>query len=527
MKRPLSYFLISGVIILSVFIGTLVWRNQHLNEVPKFTEKTFTAPISSKYVPKNADLVFHWKINPSILPDYIGNYQDKASKNITNKQVKLIRDSSLKLISIDFTKDISKFSGGYGSFALFEINKKDLGWLMVLEANQDINIDEQLESISDPDIIDKNINSPKNLNISKSKLFSKKINSNQSIYFSNDKEHILISSNPKIIESSTDNKRSDILNTKEKYKKIQIEDKVNDGILLLEVSPKNILNLIGQKKNLLRIDQAENLLSSINIENKKLILEGIATYATSNKREINDLSYNLINMEKEFNIFEDSILINNPKQYFGDNSSHPYQKLISSLLQKSMADDYSKIIKIILENTKGNFIWAKDQKWVAMTRKDDKEKQEINDVLKKDKFLNSKLEFRDKNLEVWSKITTNKNDKYEINENIEAIIEESEDKYIWSKDLSSISNLNKRLYSQNNRDNEYAENENNDFDDIIRIHLGKEKTEMLLKNFYPYTLLRTMLGNQLNFPQRIDITASIPTINYPNYIKFKIKMETS
>ena len=152
MKSPLSYFLISGVIILSVFIGAFAWRNQHLKEVPKFTGKSFTAPISSKYLPINADLVLHWKINPNLLPEYIGKYQDKASKNITNKQVKLIRDSSLKLISIDFTKDIAKFTGGYGSFAIFGINKKDLGWLMVLEANQDINTDEQLESISDPDI---------------------------------------------------------------------------------------------------------------------------------------------------------------------------------------------------------------------------------------------------------------------------------------------------------------------------------------------------------------------------------------
>ena len=231
-----------------------------------------------------------------------------------------------------------------------------------------------------------------------------------------------------------------------------------------------------------------------------------------------------MNMEKEFNIFDNSILINNPKKYFGDNSSHPYQRLISSLLQKSMADDYSKLIRLILENTQGNLIWAKDEEWVAMTKKDDKEKKAINDVLKKDKFLNSKLEFRDKDLEVWSKITTNNNDKYEINENIEAIIEESEDKYIWSKNLSSISNLNNKLYS---KDNEYAENENNDFDDIIRIHLGQEKTEMLLNNFYPYILLRTMLGNQLNFPKSIDISASIPTINYPNYIKFKIKLKTS
>ena len=101
-------------------------------------------------------------------------------------------------------------------------------------------------------------------------------------------------------------------------KKIQIEEKVNDGILLLEISPKNILNLIDQKEDLLRIDKTENVLSSINIEKKKLIIEGIVTYDIRNKRQINELNYNLMNMEKEFNIFDNSILINNPKKYFGD-----------------------------------------------------------------------------------------------------------------------------------------------------------------------------------------------------------------
>ena len=159
MKSRLYYFLIIGVIILSITIGIFIWRNQNLKEVPKFKEKSFTAPISSKYVPINADLVVHWKINPTILPDYVASYQDKVKKNITNKKVQLIRDSSLKLISIDFTKDIASWSGGYGSFALFETNKQLLNdWLLILEANKDINIQEELESIPELKFIDKNIN---------------------------------------------------------------------------------------------------------------------------------------------------------------------------------------------------------------------------------------------------------------------------------------------------------------------------------------------------------------------------------
>ena len=181
-------------------------------------------------------------------------------------------------------------------------------------------------------------------------------------------------------------------------------------------------------------------------------------------------------------------------------------------------------MKIILKNTNGNFIWLKDKDWLAITRKIDTDKKEINKILEKDKFSNSNLEFKNKILEVWSKITTDTNEEYEIRENIEAITEENKDVYIWSQDLSSISNFDNKKYSLNSID---SENENNDFNDVIKIHLGKERTELFLNDFYPYILLRTMLGNKLDFPQNLDISMAIPAINYPDFVKFKINLKTS
>ena len=67
----------------------------------------------------------------------------------------------------------------------------------------------------------------------------------------------------------------------------------------------------------------------------------------------------------------------------------------------------------------------------------------------------------------------------------------------------------------------------NDFDDVLRIHLGKEKTKAILNSFYPYILLKTMLGNTLNPPQDIDIAIAVPTINYPDFIKVQINLKTS
>ena len=210
MKLRISYLLISGIIILSIFTGIFIWRNNHLNQIPKFNEQSFNAPVSAKYIPKNTNIVFHWKLNPVKTPNYIGNYQDKF-----NKKINFIIDSSFKLISLDFAQDISKWIGDYGSFAVFDSSKQTLDdWIMVLGIKKDINIKKELDSILGPNIIDESINPNNKSSNSITEIITKKINSNSSIYFSIHKDNLLIASNPKIIQSSIDKLDSNLSNTK-------------------------------------------------------------------------------------------------------------------------------------------------------------------------------------------------------------------------------------------------------------------------------------------------------------------------
>ena len=87
--------------------------------------------------------------------------------------------------------------------------------------------------------------------------------------------------------------------------------------------------------------------------------------------------------------------------------------------------------------------------------------------------------------------------------------------------------MNNINYLQSYSVNEQSLDEINDFDDILKIHLGEEKTKTVLNNFYPYILFKTMLGNKLNPPKNIDISIAIPTINYPDFIKVKINLKIS
>ena len=123
------------------------------------------------------------------------------------------------------------------------------------------------------------------------------------------------------------------------------------------MSPKKILNLIGQEENLLEISEVDNLLFSINLDKKKLSLEGVLAYNIKAKMPIKDINYNLIDIERESELPEDFILVDNPKQYFQKDSIHPYQKFIVSLIKESTTSDYSELFKIILENSQGNLIW--------------------------------------------------------------------------------------------------------------------------------------------------------------------------
>tara|TARA_Y100001968_G_scaffold143382_1_gene131005 strand:- start:123 stop:1709 length:1587 start_codon:yes stop_codon:yes gene_type:complete len=528
MKSGLSYFFIAGIIILSIFTSTVIWRSNNLKQVPTLNKNSYNPPRSSKYIPINSDLVFHWKLNPTQIPKYIESYQDQVNENLTNNKISLIRDSSFKLIGLDFTKEISSWVGDYGSFAVFNKNNKPINdWVIVLGIKDDVNIEDDLAYTSDSKNIDKNIRSINSSSSSKIEIISKTINSNYSIYFAKIEDNVLIASNPSIIKYSIEESNSNKLNTKKMYKYIQITDNLNDGFLLLEMSPGKIFNLLGQEEKIFSLNEVKDLISSVNIKKNELNLQGILSFNIKTEMPAKKIEFNFIDILKKSPLSGDFILLDNPYQYFREEPNHPYQKIISSLIKESATSDYSNLFKIILEKSKGNLIWIKDKDWFILTSKSDTSKKEISDIFKQNEFLSSNLDFQDRNLEIWSKISTDGSEKYKIKENIEAIIDEDEKTYFWSQNLSSISNFDNINYLKDHSNREVNFEKIDGFDDILQIRLGEEKSKAVLNNFYPYILLRTMLGNKLTTPKNIDISIAVPKINYPDFIKFKINLKTS
>lgn len=97
---------------------------------------------------------------------------------------------------------------------LIQTKKTINDWLMVLAIKEDVNIKHELESILGSKVVDESTNQSNKISTSKTEIISKQINSNNSIYFANDEDNLLISSNPNIIQSSIEKLDSNIINTK-------------------------------------------------------------------------------------------------------------------------------------------------------------------------------------------------------------------------------------------------------------------------------------------------------------------------
>ena len=299
MKFRLFYFFILGVIVLSILTGIFIWHKKQLKQIPMFNQQTFNTPASSKYIPAHADIVFHWKLNPTLIPNYISNFQDKISRPDIYKKINLIRDSALKLTSLDFSKDISKWVGDYGSFAVFDSNKQNsYEWIMVLPIKEDLSNQKELEFILSSKNLKENENISDKLSAPKAEIIPIETSSNRSIYYAKSKNNILIASNPEIIQSSLNNlNNKNTLNTKEKYKNVLWKDNIKDGFLLLEMSPKKILNVIGQEEFLFDLNEIDHLISSINLDKNRLNFEGIISYNIKTEMPSKGINYNSIDVK--------------------------------------------------------------------------------------------------------------------------------------------------------------------------------------------------------------------------------------
>ena len=161
--------------------------------------------------------------------------------------------------------------------------------------------------------------------------------------------------------------------------------------------------------------------------------------------------------------------------------------------------------------------------WAIISRKDMTNKINIEKIILEEKFTKSTLDFENIDLEVWSKLATNTLEKEPyIERETRALVQENKETYLWLKSLSSMSDNNQKEYFINNLP---SEDNNKDYIDIIRIHLGEEKTKDFLKEFYPFILFKATVGNMIALPKEMDVSITRPNIEDPEFLKSEISFK--
>ncbi len=530
MKSRILYLILILILIVSVLTGLLIWKKKHLPIYPQFKNTSNSIPLSSKFIPNNADLVFHWKINPNNIATFVESYDNKSKQNNTRKKVESILDTSFNLIGLDFKEQASKFAGEYGSFAFIsDKNEKESDWIIILDRKENINDDlrsiinmeeRKEEEKNKAEYTPEGIENTGDIKISRSNDLI------TPIYFCEKEKYILISSSAKLLELSLRNSKKNSINYLKNSNLNILNSKINNGFALLEISIENVFQLLNLNNITSEKNQSNKLISSIDLNSNKLIFNGIIKNNQAIKTPIHKLKNEFLIIGNEVNSTDNFILINSPNTFFNEEFIEPYNSFIMKILEISIDQDSLPLLQLIGKNSYGPLIWLENKhNWVILSRKDQTNKNNINEIISGENFRKTNLDFNNNNLEIWSKLTTNNLDANPyIKENIRTLIQEYKGAYIWSKSLASISDNNEKEYFTHDLIIE-DESEKEDFIDIVKIHLGEEKANKFLKNFYPFILLRATIGSTVDSPKGMDIAIAIPNIENPDLLKFEISFK--
>jgi len=118
MKSRLSYFLISGIIILSILTGIFIWRNEHIKQIPKFNEKKYSPSQISAFIlqkmKETAEKYLGQAVTKAVItvPAYFNESQRQATKDSAIlagiKVDRILNEPTAAALAYGFEKSSSK-----------------------------------------------------------------------------------------------------------------------------------------------------------------------------------------------------------------------------------------------------------------------------------------------------------------------------------------------------------------------------------------------------------------------------------
>ncbi len=504
--KPVVIALSTIVIIALVAVGILGLFSKKAEK--ELVNENLSLPSSSRYIPVDSDLTLHVKANINDLPDYVESISTTNNKKRLRKEIANFRQGIFALTGLDYESYISQWINNDTSLAIYTNDKGDFGWLIVITTNNPSESDQFLKDFWEKEIEKgKSINT-ENINEVEIKSYKpdKGKNEFQKIASTSINEIVLIGSDKEMI------KKSLITSTNNDWQQLhsrslsQQLSHLPNGFAFTTISPKGLRTWFDVPEELEKRNDIDGFLGVFSVKGKEIFLDGSFIFKKSELIPDNEINNETsIFYEPSFPIKKLAITSETSKLLDISNKDH-ISELLNPLIKKSLKEVKSKALESIsILNNDIMFFIEEPAGWIVGSRKNTPPKIEINEILTKENFQNSTINYNGQYLNIWSKLITKSNPVYdEISTQLAIILFEGVEMNWWSQNLEALHQLEESNELTALEEISKAANNVPGGNFSQQIFLDSNSTKELLKKWNPWQILQLLNSNSMENYLNID-----------------------
>ncbi len=501
--KPFLIALVTTLLVL-LLLATGFWWSIENKSPTKLLGQAHELPRAAKFIQKEAALTIHWMIDPNDIPPYAEAVAKSNQRKHALVSAKELLEGSFALAGLDFDAELSNWIGPQVTLSFLETNHqgKGLKWIMALTsrtnegAKQFLQRFWQTRSLGGTGI---EVSTYRDIGIisGKGALFDNEPNLIASALI--DDDLLLLASDEEVLKQSLDISQLPEGNQFTDNSLNETFNSFGDGIALITASPKALSYFFELPEELINRTDFDNLIATLQLEGPEILLKGALRFKEPIHESIHNPGDNLSLLAQTGGAADLVALIESPADLLNEDNFEPTAQLIRPMLKTNLQNDSNATATMIAKLDQGQLAILKEPSgWILITENNNTPIQKMNEFFQKQGLNQSEVIYNDRNLRVWSKLTTNKskNGDEDINLSIGSILSEDSLYNIWAGTLSALqeqseqSDLNRTL-------KEIKELDNDLYEPIYRIILSESQAQEEISDWKPWTLIQTLSGHSL------------------------------
>ena len=464
----------------------------------KMTQELLELPKSAMFIPRENYLTMHWMVSPNLLSEYSESLVPKPKKEEVSEITTQLINGAFAVSGLDFEKELSEWIGDQVSFSLFESETPTdpLDWLITLRTKDKDSAKKLLQLFwQNRSYTTSDIKTSKYMDFKLISLENGLIDSNTNHISTAlvDQNLVLLTSNKFLLEKC--------LKASDSPEKTQLGDqnlnnyikKLGPGVAILQASPSAMATWFGFPKNLTDIQGINGLVAGLATQESDISLKGMIVFNHPIDEELNETPIDLALLNNIEGPEKSIALLNEPSHLLNPIKESPLSKFLGPMIQARFTKLKSSAALTIAQKTNGPFLWLEEPNgWVIRTERENPEISTIDQALSNQNFTKSILSYEEDDLQFWSNfIIEENNSNQKITTKIAVLLSKYSDKNWWGENFSSLKEgqrTTQELTPISFSDKKITQE---------MLALGENQTKALLKNWLPWSLLKTLSGDSI------------------------------